>query len=119
MKKWYFPLAFLSFVLFVGVCNECNSSQPTYTEEKADANEQYFSNWDGSNVELVEAVKAKMNDPDSFEHVETGWKDDQDGTLFLKMIFRGKNGFGGVITSSATAVFNKDTREISKVTISK
>lgn len=62
-----------------------------------------FSVWDGSHRELVKLVKTAMNDPDSFEHVETNYWD-QGETILIKMQFRGKNGFGGVVTQTATGM---------------
>lgn len=53
--------------------------------------------WDNSYRPLVKLVKDNMNDPDSFQHVETKyWKSPK--TFVFKMIYRGKNVFGGVVT---------------------
>ncbi len=76
-------------------------------QEKKDYQEwvgSLFSVWDGSNKDLKDLVKENMNDPDSFKHVETKYIDEGVGkgvTLYMK--FRGKNAFGGVITSTAIA----------------
>ena len=60
-----------------------------------------FSAWDGSHVKLVELVKENMNDPKSFEHVETKYIDNGDSlTIFMK--FRGTNAFGGKILNTVT-----------------
>jgi hypothetical protein len=37
-----------------------------------------------------------MNDPDSYDHVETRYSDKGDH-LIVKTTFRGKNAFGGVV----------------------
>lgn len=80
-----------------------------------DPNAQYFSSWDGSNPEFVTAVKSKMNDPESFKHVETRFNDNNNGTLHLYMKFQGKNAFGGTITNEATCTFNTYDRSVSNV----
>lgn len=59
-----------------------------------------FSEWDGSNKNLVLAVKKNMNDPNSFEHVETKYWDVGENTIVVMMTYRGKNAFGGVVTES-------------------
>jgi len=64
-----------------------------------------FSLWDGSHKELVRLVKNDLNDAGSFEHIETTYRINKDHTpgqdiLFIKMDFRAKNAFGGVIKKS-------------------
>lgn len=61
-----------------------------------------FSGWDGSVRALVEAVKASMNDPKTFEHVKTTYVDAGDH-LEVTMTFRGTNAFGGVVTNRVVA----------------
>ncbi|MDI4482807.1 hypothetical protein E6P74_05630 [Moraxella lacunata] len=102
------------------VFNGNSSNQaPTYRADgtmvgtKADA--QYFSQWDGSNRELVEKVKQGMHDPSSFEHVETRFGD-KGKTYRIMMTFRGKNAFNAVVTQSVTATLDKETRTITEMT---
>ncbi|MBN2088933.1 hypothetical protein JW964_04945, partial [candidate division KSB1 bacterium] len=64
--------------------------------------EQSFSAWDGSHRGLTEYIKKSMNDPSSYEHVETKYSDKGDH-LVVKTTFRGKNAFGGIVTNSITA----------------
>jgi len=66
----------------------------SYVEEKAKAEyqewvERQFNAWDGSNIYLVKLVKENMNDPKSFEHIETRYKYPGDG-LDLYTEFREK-----------------------------
>jgi hypothetical protein len=61
-----------------------------------------FSPWDGSHPELTKIIKKTMNDPKSYEHVETVYWDKLDHVL-VKTTFRGKNAFGGVVKNSVTA----------------
>ena len=58
-----------------------------------------FSAWDGSHFNSVLAIKDKMNDPDSFEHVKTTYKE-SGNKLIVFTKFRGKNTFGGVVTQT-------------------
>lgn len=59
---------------------------------------KHFSDWDGSHRALTEIVKKSMNDPSSYDHVETVYWDKGDH-LVVKTTFRGKNAFGGVVTN--------------------
>jgi len=61
-----------------------------------------FSVWDGSNTYLVDLVKNNLNDAKSFEHVETKYVD-KGSFLIVKMTYRAKNAFGGVILQNVTA----------------
>ena len=70
-----------------------NSSKPKTREEKI---EEHFSAWDGSHRALTKLIKKSMNDPDSYDHVETVYWDKGDH-LIVRTTFRGKNAFGGVV----------------------
>lgn len=94
-------LSLIVFTLYkIGENNKTEESQvkpyiPLTKEQKADS---LLSGWDGSYRPLIKLVKEKMNDPESFEHVETRTGDYQDDYFYMSMKYRGKNGFGGVIT---------------------
>ena len=64
-----------------------------------------FSAWDGSHIALKSAVKNSINDPKSFEHVETRYVDNED-TITVTMKFRGANAFGAIVLDEVTAVFD-------------
>lgn len=69
-------------------------------QERAEAEEEkrkemlseQFSTWDGSHIQLTKVIKASMNDPKSYEHVETVYWDRQDH-LIVSTTFRGKKRF--------------------------
>jgi hypothetical protein len=61
-----------------------------------------FSAWDGSHKTLERYVISNMNDPDSYEHVETKYIDKGDHLVLITR-FRGKNGFGGTVVNSISA----------------
>ena len=55
-----------------------------------------FNPWDGSHYALERHIKKAMNDPSSYEHAETVYWDRGDH-LVVKMVYRGKNAFGGIV----------------------
>jgi hypothetical protein len=59
-----------------------------------------FDPWNGSAIAVVESVKNQMNDPHSFEHVETTYTDKGNMKgIDVYMTYRGTNAFGGVVTN--------------------
>ena len=66
-----------------------------------------FSAWDGSHRGLERVIKGTMNDPNSYEHVETVYWDRGDH-LVVMTTFRGKNVFGGVVKNSVKAKVSLD-----------
>ena len=61
-----------------------------------------FSDWDGSHTALESHIKNAMNDPKSYEHVETVYWDRGD-YLMVQTKFRGKNVFGATVLSEVRA----------------
>lgn len=53
-----------------------------------------LSGWDHSHKNLTVLIKSAMNDPGSFEHIETTYTDKIDYFL-VKQEYSGKNAFGG------------------------
>lgn len=115
---------FVVIIGFFGWLLSGNSPAPTETpaemaarqaeEAKKREEEQLYaqnclSPWDGSHRAFEALVKASLNDPDSYEHVETmTWPRRGDGRNEIVMTFRAKNGFGGTITAKATGTINAD-----------
>tara|TARA_R110000823_G_scaffold309594_1_gene433945 strand:+ start:10798 stop:11442 length:645 start_codon:yes stop_codon:yes gene_type:complete len=63
-----------------------------------------FSAWDGSCRNLERSIKNNMNDPDSYEHIETRYSYDPDEGYFDVITkFRGRNGFGGMVVNAVKA----------------
>jgi hypothetical protein len=93
---------------FVFVCGNILNVEPSTPQDPRQARiENNFSLWDGSYTPLVKIIKDGMHDPSSFDHVETTYRDLGDH-LIVTTKFRGKNGFGAVVTNSMTAKFNLD-----------
>lgn len=100
-------LAIIAAVLMVAfgaskTTTPSKTSQPTAAETREARIERAFSAWDGSHRQLVSFVKRTMNDPKSFEHVETRFSDKGDH-VYLVMQFRGKNAFGGTVSQTIAA----------------
>jgi DNA-directed RNA polymerase subunit RPC12/RpoP len=83
------------------------STPKTYEEVRKERLQEHFSAWDGSHRGLTEMIKKSMNDPDSYEHVETVYWDKGDH-LIVKTTFRGKNAFGAFVKNSVTAKVDLD-----------
>ncbi len=73
--------------------------------------EKQFSVWDGSHIKLTRLIKDSMNDPDSYEHVETKYLDMKD-YLIINTTFRGKNAFGGVVKNTVKAKVSLDGESV-------
>ena len=64
--------------------------------------EKQFSAWDGSHPALTRLIKKSMNDPDSYDHIETTFRDDG-SSIFVVTEFRGANAFGGKVINTVSA----------------
>ena len=73
-----------------------------YSEPTKESTENLLSGWDGSLPALVDYVKERLHNPDSFEHVETGFINKTD-YIQMKMIYRAENGFGAIRKSAIVA----------------
>lgn len=93
-------------------CGQCSpSDKPSKLDKPTDSRkeriEQQFSPWDGSHRGLTRAIKDAMNDPRSYEHVETVYRD-EGSRLWVRTTFRGKNAFGGVVKNWTEARVDLD-----------
>lgn len=86
---------------------EAAAAEAKRKEERKERIERGFSAWDGSHRGLTKIIKASMNDPKSYEHVETVYWD-MDDHLVVKTTFRGKNAFGGVVPNWVKAKVDLD-----------
>jgi hypothetical protein len=64
--------------------------------------EKQFSNYDGSHINLEKYILNNMNNPKSYEHVDTGYKLFDDYLLVITR-FRGTNAYGGVVIQEIKA----------------
>jgi len=80
-------------------------------KEREDKIKRQFSVWDGSHHKLNELIKKAMNDPGSYQHVETNYFDMKDH-LIVNTTFRGKNAFGALIKNTVKAKVSIDGDDI-------
>ncbi len=67
--------------------------------------EAQFSGYSGVHYQFERMIKAAMNDPDSYDHVETKYID-KGSYIRVFLTFRGKNGFGGLVKNTKVADFS-------------
>ena len=79
-----------------------DSKQVAKVETRLDKIEKQFSALSGAHRRLEIKVKKSMNDPSSYKHIKTTYRDEGD-SLTIRTLFRGKNGFGALVQSSVTA----------------
>ncbi|MDR6924805.1 hypothetical protein [Pseudomonas sp. BE134] len=79
-------------------------------ESEAKANHQkkiedQFSSWDGAHRQFERLIKKNMNDPSSYDHIETRYTD-KGSYIRVYCKFRGKNGFGGTVIQTEVADYS-------------
>lgn len=101
------------------VCLDATQDETTQTpvdpvQEKIDAQ---FSAWDGSHRGLVAAVEKTLNDPGSFEHLETRTMKGSNypETFIVSMQYTAKNAFGGRVRNTIVCEVDVDTGAIMQV----
>lgn len=107
--RWavYCTFVFLFLILAaIAAAPGTPAKQPAQQAKAAEENtlKRQFSAWDGSHVETVRAIKASLNDPESFRHGETVYFQRKDGSLKVLTTFYAKNGFGGTIKTVAESI---------------
>lgn len=99
------------FFLFIALgSDDTDSNKNTDGTPKTERQiqlEKQFSSWDGSHNTLTELIKKAMNDPDSYEHVETKYWDMKD-YIVVRTVYSGKNAFGGRVKNFVKAKFDND-----------
>jgi hypothetical protein len=81
-------------------------------EEKADERRKGFhclSAWSGHSEGLVDAVKAQLREPESFEAIKTLIAPVDNGSHAVLMTYRARNGFGGMNVAEAAATIDTET----------
>ncbi len=74
----------------------------TAEEVRKEKIEKHFSPWDGSHKGLERLVKENLNDPESYDHIKTTYWDKKD-KLRVRMEYRARNGFGGMVVGFVLA----------------
>lgn len=76
--------------------------------------QEQFSAYDGSHRKFERLIKEAMNDPSSYDHVETRYIDNGN-YIRVFCTFRGKNAFGGLVKNTKVADFDIDGNLIKEV----
>lgn len=71
---------------------------------------------DGGYIIVVDKIKAKLDDPDSFEHVASFFGDVKDGKRMMLCIFRAKNRFGALVKYKGWVTLSADSKEVENIT---
>lgn len=91
------------FIFWASSCSGPDDSKVLSPEQaRVEQLRQQFSAWDGSHRGVTASIKRSMNDPDSYEHVETRYSD-QGSHLIVVTTFRGANAFGGKVLTTVKA----------------
>ena len=101
--------AFLFLIVYQLVRKEesnLNANGTPKTEREAQLS-KYFSAWDGSNPTLERLIKNAMNDPDSYEHIETVYWDMTDH-IIVRTVYSGNNAFGGRVKNFVKAKLDNE-----------
>lgn len=77
-------------------------AEEEFNKNRKENIEKLFSAYDGSNRALEKYIKDNMNDPDSYDHIETRYSDKGDHLLVITK-FRGANAFGGKVINIVSA----------------
>lgn len=73
--------------------------------------EKQFSSWNGAHKKLQKLIKQNMNDPDSYEHIETRYKNLGD-VLAVETKYRGTNSFGAKVIQTTIAKCDLETGDV-------
>lgn len=105
MKNIYLLFSAM-MILAITSCNSGSSypknSDGSFKSARQIEIDNQFDDWDGSHPALTEMIKNNMNDPSSYEHVETRFKDENEHILVITK-FRGKNAFGAKVLNTVMA----------------
>ncbi|MFW6277093.1 MAG: hypothetical protein ACOC1J_00380, partial [Prolixibacteraceae bacterium] len=74
-------------------------------ENRVQKLKEYFNPWQGDHIAVTRYVKMNMNDPGSFDHVETLYWDNGDH-LIIQTKFRGENAYGAMVLNTIKAKVN-------------
>lgn len=99
VKKGCLILAVLLVVIasIAAITCENEPEKPLTKQEIHEQNiQKLFSGWDGSHINLTKKIKESLNDPKSYEHIDTSYRD-LDSILIVNTIFTAKNAFGGTV----------------------
>lgn len=103
---------------FGGIYTACSNSAPDSTANQVHTPptpeqlrvhqiSKAFDPWNGSHPSLEKYIRKRLNDPESYQHIETKYLDKTDH-IFVITKFRAKNAFGAFAVNTAAAKTNLD-----------
>lgn len=116
-KKLIWCIVGILVIIFIIIANTSENKTVqamSPSEIRNDKIKNIFSYLGGSNKKLIDLVKSNMNDPSSFQHVETKYKflESKEGfegrheILIVTMKFRQKNIFGAIVLNEVRAILS-------------
>lgn len=94
-------LAAVCALIAVAPDQPAQSAQPkqelTADQKREKILREQFSSWDGAHMATERAIKASLNDPDSYKHYETKYWLRNDGSIKVLTQIGARNGFGGMV----------------------
>ena len=103
---WLFFLIIVIIVILTNAPGKQELTNPKLSKFQNDSIKHHnhvikqFSSWSGEHYNSVKLIKKSMNDPESYDHVETKYTDLSKNGLKVFTKFRGKNLYGGVVTQT-------------------
>lgn len=76
--------------------------QEEFNKNRKENIEKQFSGWDGSHPKLSRMIKENCRNPDSYEHIETRFRDNGN-SIYVITKYRAQNGFGGMTIGTVSA----------------
>ena len=76
--------------------------QEEFNKNRKENIEKQFSGWDGSHPKLSRMIKENCRNPDSYEHIDTKFRDDGN-SIYVITKYRAQNGFGGMTIGTVSA----------------
>ncbi|MBY5733410.1 hypothetical protein HFO26_24470 [Rhizobium leguminosarum] len=108
-----YVVAAVVFLIPIVLLSYCTAPSEEEERVKTQAGFHCLSSYSGALRSLESAVKERLRDPDSYEHIATRVTPVQrDGTHAVVMQFRARNGFGGMAVEQAKGRFRNADCEL-------
>ena len=102
-------------------CTETSTNQGSGTSDNNEDKRKGFhclSPWDGNHDGLEALIREEIRDPNSMETIETRITPvNANGNHTVSLTFRSRNGFGGMVRSTAFGTVDNDTCKATLLTI--
>ena len=102
-------------------CTETSTNQGSGTSDTNEDKRKGFhclSPWDGNHDGLEALIRDEIRDPNSMETIETRITPvNANGNHTVSLTFRSRNGFGGMVRSTAFGTVDNDTCKATLLTI--